>query len=179
MLNERTEQIEMHAKLAQRCGHFPVKMVQVIRQEVGQIGIFDMSPNHFDRFQIRRIAGQPHHFHPIDLGFPQQAGHLPVNDIAIHNQNELAAQVTMEVKDKRDPWVGMNVAGVELKEQAALLSDGREAQGPNPRQAVSPIPAILDRGLAAGSPGTTHHRWKHETTLIQLHDTHPLLSGFF
>ena len=91
-----------------------LKVVEVIRDEIGQVGVLGMIPNHFHRIKVRGIAGQPFDLEPIDPGFLQQAHCLAMDTVTIQHQDELAPQVAMDQVQKGDQVMKADL-GEELK----------------------------------------------------------------
>jgi hypothetical protein len=141
-------------------------LVHILGQKIRLIVIFGMLPHHFDRVQVQRITGQPFDLTPADLGLTEQVRHLAVNYKPIPNQDELPAQVTMDLFEKGDHFWGTNMGSVQFKIQSYPMPPREESRGRNRRQAILAIPIVLDRGMPPRSPGAPHQRLQNEATLV-------------
>jgi hypothetical protein len=179
MSEERTDKMSVLACIAHRGAHDLAKFLDIIRDEVGQVTVLGVIPDHLDRVQIRGVAGKPLYLKPVYFGLSQEPNGLAVGTVAIHHHDELAAQVAVQQVEKGHNLLGGDVVVVHLEVQAQALPQGRHRDPSDDRETVMPIPAVVDRCLASRRPSTTHHRLEHEAALIDQHDAPAFATGLF
>lgn len=156
-----------------------LQMLDVIRNEVGQVGILGVVPNHLNGIEIRSIAGQPFHFQPRYVGFLEQAHGLAMRIVPIQDQDELAPQMAVDQVEKGDDVIEADVVLMQLEVHTQTTPLGRHGEGGDDREPVMAIPAILDRCLPLRCPGTSHDGLKHEAAFVDYDDAPSFSLGFF
>jgi len=103
-----------------------LQMLDVIRNEVGQVGILGVVPNHLNGIEIWSIAGQSFHFQPRYVGFLEQAHGLAMRIVPIQDQDELAPQMAVVSRH----WSGKHHAVVQGINLISLVWTDRESRLP-------------------------------------------------
>lgn len=173
------DKLSIFAYIMDRVIHGLGKMLHIIRNEVRQVSVLGVIPDHLNWIQVGCIAGQPFHFKPVHAGFAQEANSFAVCTEAVHNQDELSAQMTMDEVEKSYDLHEGDVVIVYLKVQAKPTVEGSQRYRRDNRQAVVPIPTVLDWRLTLRCPRAAHRWLQHEATFVYENDTPPLLTGFF
>lgn len=151
-------------------------MRHVRGKEVGQIAVLGVVPNLLRRIQLRRIGWQPFELKPIRMLPLEELCCRTMHARTVPDENDLAADVAVHLKQEPDHVVRTGVVRQQLKVKTRQTSRGRESHHRDGRQAIVPIPGPLDGGLATGSPGPPSHRLQHEAAFIQESDA-SLLRG--
>ena len=79
-----------------------MKIVHILRNEVGQIAVFGVVPNHLYRVEFGSIGRQPLDHEPVGVLRLQDSDRLAVGVQAVQHQYEPTAQVVMEHRQESD-----------------------------------------------------------------------------
>jgi hypothetical protein len=167
---ERMDERSILAYISDGDTHSLAKMDHIIRDEVGQISILGVIPEHLDWVEFRRIAGKPFHLEPVYACFLQEANSLTVRAIAIQHQNQLSSQVTVQEIEKGHDLFETDVVIMHLKVQPQSMPKGSHGDGRDDRETVVPIPTVLDWRLAFGCPSAADHRLEHKAAFVYQND---------
>ena len=73
----------------QGSGHSLLRVMDIPGDEIRQLGMPGVVPNHFHRVQFRDITGKPLHFEPVAAGGLQQVDGLAMGTVATHDRISL------------------------------------------------------------------------------------------
>ena len=149
----------------------------IVGNEVGQVAVLGMVPHRFHGVQLGCVGGQPFDLQPTIAS--QSSGRRAMNIPAIPDQDQLAAQLTVQVFDELHHVVGDNVVIVQPKVHADSQGPRSQAQGADHAPAVVAIPGVVDRRLTARRPGATPQGLQHEAAFVEKHDASFLLAPPF
>lgn len=149
MLEKRAHQAPLVPRAGQRSGNGLMKIVHILRNEVGQIAVFGVVPNPLHRVEIRSIGRQPLDLEPVGMRRLQDPDRLAVGVQAVQNRHESAAQVVMEQRQESHDLFPTHVVPMDAKIQPQPPPHRRHSERRNDRQTVAAIPTVLDRRLTA------------------------------
>jgi len=151
----------------------------VVRNEVGQLGVLDMAPADFDRIELRGVSRQPLKFSAYDFqGFDPRGGramHAPV----IQADDQRPPQARAKFLDEGDHMVRADVGFVDLKGRAGSTPRGREGRCADKAQSVVAIPRPLNGRLACQRLSAAICRLQAEARFIDKSNRSPAPLGFF
>jgi hypothetical protein len=161
-------------------GHqsFP-EMVDPFRQEIGQVAILAMIPDHFDRVQLRRISRQPDHFHPVRMLLLEKPNRFPMGAVPIQNQDEFLPHMPMHQAQEGDHSIETYVLLMNLKEQTGPMPHRGETDPGHHGEPVVPIPTVLHGGLPFRRPCPANQWLQPIATLVYKQDRPAVLPGLF
>ena len=120
-----------------------------------------------DRIEVRGIGGKPFEVEPIGRMLSEPTGGTAMNAPPIPDQDDLAPEVAVHLREEPEDILGADVVRNELKVKAQLATYGVDRENRHGRQTVMPIPSILDRCLALRCPRSTADRLQHKAALIE------------
>lgn len=156
--------------------HSLEKIVHISRDEVGHVSILGVIPERFDWIQFRRIAGRPFH---LNSSFLQKADGLAMRTVAIHHQEELAAQVTVKETENGHHFPEADVMVIHLKVDAQTTLKWGHCDSSDDRETVVLIPTILDRRTTSRSPGAANHWLQHQAAFVGQHGAPSVVAPLF
>lgn len=71
---------------AKRFGDLSVQMVNIIRDEIGQLNGFAVVPDLLGRIELRCIGGMPFRLEPVGMLFSEPAHRLAMDAVAIQHE---------------------------------------------------------------------------------------------
>ena len=81
------------------------QLLNIVRKEVGQLTMFGVTPHGFDGVEIGSIRGKPFDLQPIGAAVQQFSGGRAVNRPTIPHENQLAAELAVQMSNKlHDRW---------------------------------------------------------------------------
>jgi len=166
-------------RVADRSSHSLVKVIDILRNEVCQVGVLGVVPQHLHRVEFGSIGGKPLHLEPIRVRLLQQAHGFAMNAVAIQDQDEFAPQLPMDQVEKGDDVIEADVVIMELEVQAHPAPLRRHGESRNGRETVVTIPTVLDRSLPLGRPGAAYHRLEHKAAFVNQDNAPASLAPFF
>jgi hypothetical protein len=156
-----------------------MKMMHIIRNEVGQVSIFGMIPDYLDWIQIRRISWQPLHLEPVRMLSLQQPYGLAVGAEAIHHDDELAPHKVMEQGQESEDFLPAHVALMDLENKPDPTSQGGYRERRDNRESVMTVPTVLDGCLPLGRLAAAYDRLEHKAAFVEKDDAPSMSAGFF
>jgi hypothetical protein len=94
-----------------------LEVIYVIRNEIGQVGIFGVIPNHIHWINVGGISRQPFDLKSVDISLLQQAHGLVMHTVTIQHQDGLAPQMPVNQAQRGHHVVKADVALLQLKVQ--------------------------------------------------------------
>ena len=154
-------------------------MVHVFWDEIGQVGVLGVVPNHLDRIEFGGLSRQPDYLKLIRVLILQPPDGLAMSTISIQHQDELAPQMPMDHRDEGYDLLVVDVLAANLEVEAQSLPHGRDRDPRDHRETIVAIPVVLDRRLSLRGPGAAHNRLEHEAAFVDQHDAPAVFLGFF
>lgn len=148
----------------------------MVGNEVGQIAVLAMIPNLFGRIEVGRVAGEPLKLEPCWVKVLEMLRRGAVDGVPIPDQDHLATEVSMHLREKPNHVVRPNIVRQQLKVQLQGMPLGRNGNGRDRRKPIVPIPSVLDRRLPGRGPRSAPDRLHHEPAFVEKHDA-SLLCG--
>ena len=90
------------------------KFIESVRYVVGQIAILGATPHGFYRIEIGRVGREPLDRQPTSALLLQKSRRFAMNIEAIQHDDQLSANLPMQMPQKGDDIGGHDIAGVEL-----------------------------------------------------------------
>ena len=179
MAKERTEEFLARAAALERQADFDIEIVDVVRDKVRQVCVLGVIPNLLNGIEIRSVRREPLELIGAWIELAQFARGSAVSVQPIKDHKEIAAEQTMDLLDEGSDANVVEVLphGLEVKPQTAELR--RDGEASDDRQAIVPIPAVLNGRLAARRPSAPHDRLKHEARFVYEEDAAAGLAGSF
>ena len=110
---------------------------------------------------------------------PEELRRFAMNIEAIQNDDQLAANLTMQMPQESHDIGRHDIGVVELPISIEALPLGRKRHRANGRQTIVSSRGILHRGFAARSPGPAVYRLEQEASFVEKHDGSLLLTPLF
>jgi hypothetical protein len=179
MAEEGTDELGLARCAFERSGDSPMKILDVLRDEVGHVAVLGTIPHQFHRIQVGSIGRQPLDLKPVRVLSLHQSHRLAVGVVAVQHQDELAPQALVHQGQERHNFLKADVVVVdlEIESQAAAYRGYRNPR--DNRQTIMAVPAVLDGRLTSRCPTAADYGLEHEATFIDQDDTPPLVVGFF
>src|SRR5215213_6398328 len=133
------------------------QLANVVRHEVGEVGVFDMAPAGFDRIQFRGVGRQPLKLDARDGQRLDPPGGRTMNAPAIKTDDKRPTESLAQLLNEADDVLGANVLFVNLKRRADSTPCGRERHCADYAQAVVAVPGPLNRRDASEGPRAAIH----------------------
>jgi hypothetical protein len=144
-----------------------LKVVQIVRNEIGQPIAFCMLPALFHGIQLGGIPRQPLELKPIGTVPVKIPGSRLMDAPTIPDEYDLAAKMAVHLGQQPNQILGGNVFPDQLKVKGQATPDGRVANSADAGKTVVPVPSFLDRCLALQSPSPTANGLKHHAEFIE------------
>ena len=142
----------------QRLADGSLQSGRVVRDEVGQIAVFGVTPPRFNWIELQCIGGNPFEF---DVPQPRSQDAFCCGTMyapTIQHDDQRSAETFPQRFGKCDRFRCTNVVRVNLKRHAEVPPLGRERIRADHAQAVVPIPSPLYWSLTARNPRFAIHR---------------------
>ena len=123
MLEERSQQSLLSPRPLQGVGQCVAELVDILRDEVGQIGVFRSVPYLLVGIEFGSVGWQP-----FDLGALSESlpGGATMDRVPIHNQDDRSPpQATQHRHDERHEVVSLDVVVEDVEVQAQTAARGR------------------------------------------------------
>src|SRR5262245_21264070 len=144
-----------------------VEVVDVVRNEVGQVAIFGLVPNVFDGIKIGRIGRQPLHAQPGATLFLKAANRRAVDGPAVADQQQWPTQSVMDSANESDHVLRCEIMVGQVVVQTKALCPGSDGEGAQCTEAIMSIPGVLDRRLATRSPDAAPQRLQQKPAFVE------------
>jgi len=177
-MEKRTQQVFLATLAGKRISHCLSQCVNIIRNKVGQVHVFAVIPNLFDRVKIRSIGRQPFEVQSAEPQFEFPCRRT-VNHPAIHNQDEAPGKMSQYLRNKLLKVVSVHIRVLYRKIESELVSPRRNTYRRNGRQSVATVPSIMDWSLAFRRPSAANSWLKHKTAFVHKYDGFAASTGFF
>src|SRR5713101_6246143 len=174
LLPERAHQARAPAHAAQCAARLIAALAEIARAEVGQLVMFPVAPDIFDRIEFRGVGRQALDRQPAPLRADELRDQpRPVLRQPVPDHQQLARQVAQQMAEEVDHLGGMNGAGIEPEVEVPPGDAGRRRQH-------LPVEMMLQyRGLSARRPGPHPMRPFAHSAFVDKDDRAPLAEGFF
>lgn len=169
----------LRASPSQRLADGSAQMVHVLSDEVGQVGVLGSIPQLLIGIEIGGIGWQPFDVQPLGKTLSQTACGRAMHRPAVPHQDNAFGKMFQQRGHKGFGLVGGDIAveHVKIKTQSTPLR--RERNGRNGRQAVTSVPAIVNRRLVFGRPAATDGGLQHKAAFVGENDGFTVSSSFF
>ena len=147
-----------------------VEIVDSVRNDVGQFGVFGVVPESFDRVQVRGLGQQPLEVEPGRMSFGELTGRAAIHVKAVSDDDDLAPDVLVQVSQEVEAIRRPQIVIPQSAEDAGSPGLRRERQHRHGVQAVVPVPGIRKRSQAPQCPSPAAHRLDHEIPFVEKSD---------
>jgi hypothetical protein len=137
----------------ERVGDFLRQIVDIMRDEVGHLTIFGVSPGMVNAIEFGCISREELHVHLVPRDIPQQTGGFFVPTEAIPDQPQRPLAMATQLLDKGKDSVSGAVPENHREIESHTLLPRRHRDGPCHREARMTVPTGMARGLPLGGPG--------------------------
>src|SRR5713226_3149270 len=150
------------------------ELAKIARAEVGQLVMFPVAPDVFDRIEFRGVGRQALDREPARLVADELRDQpRPVLRQPVPDHQQLARQVAQQMAEEVDHLGGMDGAGIEPEVEVPPGDAGSRRQH-------LPVEMMLQyRGLPARRPGPHPMRSFAQSAFVDEDDRAPLAEGFF
>jgi hypothetical protein len=158
--------------------NFLSKFGNIFGNIIGQVRIFAVVPDLFDRIKIRCIRRQPFHINAAESPL-QSLGAAAMYHPAIHNQDKPSRKMQQQFCHKGLKIISDNVVVTNSEIQSQIPAFRRNRNGRNSRQSPAAVPTVMNGSLSLPSPGSPNGWLKHKAAFIQQNCGFTAFSGFF
>src|SRR5215211_6349517 len=155
------------------------QLANVVRHEVGEVGVFDMAPAGFDRIQFRGVGRQPLKLDARNGQRLDPPGGRTMNAPAIKTDDKRPTESLAQLLNEADDVLGANVLFLNLKRSADSTPCRRERHCADYAHAVIAVPGPLNRRDASEGPRAAIHWLQAEASFIEKDDRCAVAIGFF
>lgn len=134
------------------------ELIEIGRSVIGQVAVLGAAPHGLHRVEIRRVGRKPLDRQPISALLLEESRRFAMNIEAIQNDDQLAANLPMQMPQEGHDIGGYDVAGIELPVGIDALPLGGKRYRADSRQAIVSGPGIQRRSFAARSPSPAIYR---------------------
>ena len=156
-----------------------IELLDVVGDEVGQVGVLGVALHRLDRVELRAVGGQRLELDvlPAELGDPLLR--RAVNAPAVPHDDQRPADLLPQPTQEVDRVVGLHVVALHVEAAADSGSCRRQGDRADDTQPITSVPRPLHGCLAPRGPGAAIHRLEHEARFVEEDDTGPSPAGFF
>jgi hypothetical protein len=119
-----------------------VKVIAIVRDEIGQVRVFGMIPDLLGWIEVRRVGRKPFHADRCGMATQVLTQNLGTVDIpSVKDEDEFAADTpSQRTQEDHDLWAA-SVLGVDLPVETKSLAASRKSDRTDNRQAIMTIPS--------------------------------------
>ena len=179
MFEERSKQGLLRTRPPQRFADGSGKLLNILRNEVSQVGVFGSVPHLLIGVEIGGVGRQPFDVQPSGKTLSQTACGRAMHRPAVPHQDNAFGKMLQQCGHEGFGLVGGDIVveHVEIETQSTPLR--RERDGRDDRQSVASVPAIVNRRLAFGGPGATDRRLQHKAAFVRENNGFTVSSSVF
>ena len=155
------------------------KLLNILRNEVGQVGIFCPVPYLLIGIKVRGVGRQPFDLYSSRKTLGQTTCDRTMYRPAIPHQDNTFGEMAQQSGHEGLGLSSGNITAehVEIKTQSTPLR--RKGNLRDDRQSVTPVPAIVNWRLATRRPGAADCRLQHKTAFIRENNGFTAFSSVF
>lgn len=167
MIKEGSNEIGIVMFLRQRKPNPHRQMVEVVGDEVRQVGVLGVIPNLFDRIEFGGVGREKGRFNRLGKSSPQFSRGGFMNTGTIPDHKQVPPQGSTQLGDEVFDCGRVDILGMDAEVNAQATLFGRNGNRRNDGEAVVAVPRIVDRSLSPWRPRPADHRLQHEPALVQ------------
>ena len=144
-----------------------MQFVDIVGDDVGQIGVFGLVPHVFDGIKIRRVCWKPFYRKPLSAVRQQVPDGGAMGRQTVTHENERTSQVQVNLAQKPNKVRSSCVVVKEFVVQAESTGPGRASNGGQSSDPIVTIPDSLHRRVSRRSPHAPPQRLEQIATFIE------------
>lgn len=144
-----------------------MQFVDIVRDHVGQIGVFGLVPHVFDRIKVRGVCGKPFDGEPLNTVLQQLSDGRSMGRQTVTHEDERTPQVEVNLSQEPDEVRSSCVVVKQFVVQAKPVGPGRASNRSQSRDPIVTIPDSLDRCVSRRSPHSPPQGLEQIATFIK------------